>query len=93
MKTIIKLPKEQIVNLQFPKGNQQNQLERDILRQKLEKAVLLGNGQKIKVKLIIIDRNDQHYQVETTLWAVTEKHVMLKYGINIPLDALVDLEY
>jgi len=49
-----------------------------------ERGMLLGNNYKGKVKIIFED-NEGMKQVETTIWSVTDKYVLLKTGMGIPL--------
>jgi hypothetical protein len=50
----------------------------------LERAMILGNGYKAKSK-IVFETTDGLKQVETHIWATTEKFVTLKGGILIPI--------
>jgi hypothetical protein len=49
-----------------------------------ETGLLLGNNYKCKVKIIFGD-SESIKQVETTIWGLTDKHLILKGGVNIPL--------
>jgi uncharacterized protein (UPF0248 family) len=49
-----------------------------------ERAMILGNNYKCKVKIIFED-NDGLKQIETTIWSVTDKYVLIKTGMGIPL--------
>jgi uncharacterized protein (UPF0248 family) len=55
-----------------------------------ERAMLLGNNYKGKVKIIFED-NGGMKQVETTIWSVTEKYVLLKTGMQIPLHRIHEI--
>ena len=51
----------------------------------MQRAIRLGNNQKRKVKIIFED--DQAIKkVETTIWAVTEKNILLKRGVAVPIN-------
>lgn len=55
-------------------------------------AMILGNGYKSKVK-ITFDTIDGPRRVETTVWATTERNVMLKGGVTIPVQSIYAVEY
>jgi hypothetical protein len=77
--------KEDIAGLKFPVqdvlilANEKNQRKSFV-----ERALLLGNNYKHKVKINFED-SESVKQVETTIWGLTDRHVILKGGINIPL--------
>ncbi len=56
-------------------------------RELLEKAVALGNDYKQKAKLIFGTTRGIK-AVETTLWALTDAHVEIKAGIDIPVHSI-----
>ena len=77
--------KEDISNLHFP-GNEVLLDPEDITSRAIDLtyATKLGNLDRYKVKIIFQD--DQVIRrVETTIWAVTEKMVVLKRGVLIPI--------
>lgn len=55
-------------------------------------AMILGNGYKSKVK-ITFESIDGPRKVETTVWATTEKNVMLKGGVTLPVHSIYSVEY
>jgi hypothetical protein len=58
--------------------------ERKTRLRNLERALALGNLEKAKVKIVFED-TEGIKQVETTVWGVTDKRVILKGGIHIPI--------
>lgn len=79
------IEKENIAGLKFP--------ENDVLTTKddikirtadLEKALKLGNLEHGKIKIIFEDAEGIK-QVNTTVWGVTDKRVILKQGAVIPI--------
>jgi len=83
--------KEQIQFLKFPKE--------DVLYQEKEKsgrflalqrAMYLGNLEREKVKITFKDDSGTK-RVETTIWAVTDKSVILKKSTVIPLSRIVSV--
>ncbi|MEX0968562.1 MAG: hypothetical protein WD077_15125 [Bacteroidia bacterium] len=59
-------------------------------REKLEKARILGNGHKHKVR-IKFQTTEGQKQVETTVWAVTEENIILKGGVCIPISCILEV--
>lgn len=83
--------KEMISGFRFP--------EKDVLTSKdemkirlsdLERALKLGNLEHNKIKIIFEDM-DGIKQVETTVWGVTDKRVILKQGIMIPIHRIYEV--
>jgi hypothetical protein len=79
------IQKENLNNLRFP--------AEDVLTDKqeiqqrtnnLERAVALGNLEQIKIKIYFED-DSQKYVVYTTIWALTNKNIILKSGVTIPI--------
>ena len=92
MKSVIPtIQKEQIKFLKFPKE--------DVLDKKCEKinrfvelhrALYLGNLEHEKVRIVFSD-NESLKRVETTIWGVTDKAVILKKYTIIPLERIVSV--
>lgn len=85
------IKKEQIKFLKFPKE--------DVLSKKSEKlnrfvdlnrALYLGNIEQEKVRIVFFDDTGLK-RVETTIWAVTDKSVILKKFTIIPLERVVSV--
>jgi hypothetical protein len=79
------IEKENISGLKFP--------ENDVLTSKdeikmrtanLEKALKLGNLEHGKIRIIFEDAEGIK-QVDTTVWGVTDKRVILKKGAVVPI--------
>ncbi len=56
-------------------------------RSELQKAMLLGNSEKSKSKIVFATNNGLR-KVETTVWAVDDLEVVLKAGVFIPIHAI-----
>ncbi|MCS6980673.1 MAG: hypothetical protein N2110_04215 [Flavobacteriales bacterium] len=85
------IPKESIPALRFPKSDVLPEGEaRKERAEKLYKAMLLGNGYKVKVKIIFEDLEGIK-AVETTVWETSEDNVLLKGGVNLPVHAVRDV--
>lgn len=85
--------KENVSILSFPKSdvllseNKQNERKQRVIR-----AMKLGNNKKFKVKIIFEDIESLK-KVETTIWGVTEKNIILKQGILIPLHRIHEIKF
>ncbi|MCG0015376.1 hypothetical protein [Winogradskyella immobilis] len=83
--------KESIKSLQFPKEELLSSIAKRKERcNKLKRAMALGNLEQEKVKIIFID-NEGFKRVETTIWGVTDKNVILKESTLIPLGRIVSV--
>lgn len=87
------IEKEEVVNLTFPSDHvvvEPSKKER--LLSDLHKATSLGNLSKHKVDISFED-NEGVKKVNTTIWAITEKSVLLKKGVFLPIHRIhsVDL--
>lgn len=60
------------------------------LRQIADRAMLLGNIAKSKVK-IIFQTKEGVRQVHTTVWATTQDDIVLKGGRSIPMAAIINI--
>jgi uncharacterized protein (UPF0248 family) len=86
------ISKEHITELQF--SNQDVLQFPDEIKERKTKAevgLLLGNNYKCKVKIIFED-SESVRQVETTIWGLTDKHVVLKKGVTIPLHRIYKID-
>lgn len=64
--------------------------DRSERKRKLDRAMLLGNGFKGKIKIVFVtDQGDR--MVETTVWATTDSSVQLKGDVSIPIHAIRDV--
>jgi hypothetical protein len=87
------IEKEQISVLKFPsKEVLIDETARKERIQTLLVGLTLGNGQRRKVKIIFED-SEGIKQVETTIWAVTEKNVILKQGVCVPIHRIHKVNY
>ena len=79
------IPKEEVLGLEFPAEDILNSKE-DIAERRieLERALSLGNLDHIKVRIVFSD-NKGRKAVETTVWGLTDKRVILKGGAVIPI--------
>ncbi len=81
--------KEEIKNLQFPKEEVLNSIEEQSERCRMMKqGMALGNLEQEKVGILFLD-NEGYKRVNTTIWGVTSKYVILKESTLIPLERIV----
>ncbi|MCE3226458.1 MAG: hypothetical protein K0S32_1009 [Bacteroidetes bacterium] len=79
------IEKEKIENLKFPSKEVLNDNEK--IRERkgdLDRALALGNLEHTKIKIFFEDEHSRKV-VETTVWGVTDKRVILKQGVVIPI--------
>jgi 3-polyprenyl-4-hydroxybenzoate decarboxylase len=86
-----RIEKEEIKSLSFPKNevlvSKEDQADRSV---KLNRALSLGNLEQVKVKIVFED-NINTKSVETTIWGLTTKGVILKESTVIPLNRIVSV--
>lgn len=89
---ITPMQKEDINRLHFPDEEVlENPCAIEQRRQDLERAVVFGNTFKGKTKIIFED-SEGIKQVETHLWGLTDKRVILKQGIVIPIHRIHEVK-
>jgi hypothetical protein len=81
-----KIEKEQITELKFPSNevllDKESILERE---RELNRALSLGNLEHTKIRIYFEDDQSRKV-VETTVWGLTDKRVILKQGVVIPIN-------
>ena len=81
-----KIEKENIEILKFPK--EEVLLDKELIKDReseLNRALALGNLEHTKIKIYFEDDKSRKL-VETTVWGVTDKRVILKQGVVIPIN-------
>ena len=87
-----KIEKEEISNLRFPQNEVLIEPSAIIERRSsLDRALSLGNLEHNKIKIFFEDDTSDKL-VETTVWGVTDKRVILKQGIVIPINRIKAVE-
>ena len=89
---IQKIEKEQLKECAFKKPAYESS-EHDLSERNknLYLAMLMGNNYESKVK-IVFNTLDGYREILTTVWATTEKFILLKGGSHIPLEAIALVE-
>jgi len=85
------IQKEQIKFLKFPKKDvlekRKDQIDRFL---ELQRALSLGNLERHKVRIVFVDDSGLK-KVETTIWGITDKEVILKQSTIIPLERIISI--
>lgn len=82
------IEKEKISELKFSEKEVLKSIEDIKTRiRNLERALKLGNLEHNKIKIIFEDIEGLK-QVETTIWGVTDKRIILKHGVLIPIHCI-----
>ena len=85
------IEKEIIPNLLFPTipiNKTKEEMKKLVL--KLKRSMVLGNIDRTKMRIIFED-DEGTKEVRTTICAVGDKHIVLKKGVTIPINRLVDV--
>jgi uncharacterized protein (UPF0248 family) len=87
-----KIEKEEVENLSFPTKpiKLRTKEEQLVLIEKLKKAEQLGNTYHNKIEIVFQDEEGLK-EVNTTIWAVGEDHILLKKGVFIPVNRIVSI--
>lgn len=86
------IEKEAVASLHFP--DEEILLSVDsinVRKQEIERAISLGNLEHQKVKIYFADQ-DGEKQVNTTIWGVTDKSILLKQNVVLPIQRIIKLE-
>lgn len=87
-KTFKSIEKEAIADLIFPIIDVlTDKIEIAQRKQNLEKAMALGNIDHVKIEIFFED-DQNRYVANTTVWAVTPEHIVLKKGVTIPINRI-----
>jgi tRNA A37 threonylcarbamoyladenosine synthetase subunit TsaC/SUA5/YrdC len=85
--------KEEIPNISFPIGDVlTSEIKKAERVSRIRKAKKLGNSFKGKVKIIFEDTTGTK-KVETTVWGVTEKNIILKKNTLIPIRCIHEIKF
>lgn len=84
--------KEAIADFHFP-VEEILRKEKDIMDREnsLERAIALGNLEHQKVRIYFSDNEGQKV-VETTIWGITDRAILLKKNVLLPKNRIIKLE-
>lgn len=88
----IEVEKEQVADLHFS-GEEilRRSSDREMRRQGIDRAISLGNLEHYKVKIYFADDEGEKV-VHTTIWGVTDRSILLKQNVVIPIHRIIKLE-
>jgi hypothetical protein len=85
------IDKEDIALLKFPTTDVLDDVDEIKTRiSEINRALSLGNLEHSKIKIFFEDIESKKV-VDTTVWGVTDKNVMLKQGVMIPIHRIYKL--
>ncbi|WKL43665.1 hypothetical protein [Flavobacterium sp. ZE23DGlu08] len=85
------IDKEDIALLKFPTTDVLDDVDEIKTRiSDINRALSLGNLEHSKIKIFFEDSESKKI-VDTTVWGVTDKNVMLKLGVMIPIHRIYKL--
>jgi uncharacterized protein (UPF0248 family) len=88
----VSIEKEQVPRLRFP--NEEVLKSKDQMKQRLhdlQRAMTLGNLEHAKIRIVFED-SEGLKQTETTVWGVTDKRIILKQGVVIPIHRIHEVK-
>jgi hypothetical protein len=86
------IDKENISGLKFPDSDVLTSKDEIKIRTaNLDKALKLGNLEHGKIKIVFED-SEGLKQVDTTVWGVTDKRVILKQGAVVPIHRIHEVK-
>ncbi|MBB1193534.1 hypothetical protein DNC80_07595 [Flavobacterium sp. SOK18b] len=84
----ITIDKEAIAALKFPNTDVLEDNDQIKMRiSEVNRALSLGNLEHSKIKIFFEDVESKKV-VDTTVWAVTDKNIILKQGVMIPINPI-----
>ena len=87
------IEKEKVTGLTFPVNDViADETERKLRSIKIHRATSLGNIESIKVYILFEDEAGLK-RVFTTIWAQTHEKIVLKKGIFIPVNRILDIRF
>ena len=88
----VSVEKESIASFHFPSEDVlRDESDRLMRRQTIDRAISLGNLEHHKVKIYFADDAGEK-SVNTTIWAVTDKAILLKQNVVLPIHRIIKLE-
>jgi hypothetical protein len=85
------IEKESIPSLFFPSSSvERTKEDLKVLVRKLRRSMMLGNVHRTKMRIQFEDE-DGLKEVRTTIWAVGDRNIVLKKGVLIPINRVVDV--
>lgn len=90
---VYKTQKEFLYLLKFDKKDVlEDRTEQKLRFHELYRGMQLGNLYKNKVLITFKDSLDNLLMVNTTIWGLTQKSIILKKGVTIPIHSILKVE-
>ena len=90
--TFVLIEKEEVSGMNFPQEDVLvKESEIKILKHDLSRANLLGNLERHKVKIFFADEEGKK-KIHTTIWGITDRAILLKKNVVIPINRIYKLE-
>jgi hypothetical protein len=84
--TLVKIDKYNLDQVTYAKREVlEDQEEREDRLREIQRGMRLGNTHKLHSRIIFETEDGEIIETEATIWAVTEKRVMLKNDLSIPI--------
>lgn len=85
--------KEFLYALKFPNEDViKTRQEKELRLHSINRAMLLGNIVKNKVRIYFKDSRDRVIFIYTTVWGVTKNDVILKKGVTLPIKRIIHVD-
>ncbi|MEO8759458.1 MAG: hypothetical protein ABI388_00800 [Bacteroidia bacterium] len=87
------IDKEAVSGLNFPE--EEILTDKEDIKQRsadLQRCLSLGNLEHSKIKIYFEDDTSSKY-VDTTVWGLTDKRVILKQGVVIPIKRITKIKF
>ncbi|MEM9298696.1 MAG: hypothetical protein AAGA64_09925 [Bacteroidota bacterium] len=92
LKSIHKIDKSELDQISFNKQEVlSDESDKNIRRHNLDRSLVLGNVHKRQVLIQFKNTLGMPLEVETTIWAVTQNHIMLKGGKTLPVRCITNV--
>ncbi len=66
--------------------------EQELRMLTIHRAMHLGNVLKNKVRIYFRDSLDRIIYLDTTIWGVTRKDIILKKGVTLPIKSVLEID-
>ncbi len=88
----VTIEKEEVASMTFPKANVlAKEIDKKALKKELDRANLLGNLEKHKVRIYFAD-DKGNKKIHTTIWGITDTAILLKKNVVLPIERIFKLE-
>ncbi len=89
-KYIPNIPYKDIIHVDFKKESILTESEKEVMFKNINKACRAGNLYKTKYKITFQTKNGV-LMVETTIWMVGQKYLLIKGNLCIPISSIINV--